>query len=1296
MRVDGRITYGREVIKAPKLPRDESERLQALHALEILDTDAEERFDRLTRLLQKSLGTPMANISLVDADRQWFKSRVGLEDSETARDISFCGHGILGKEIFEVPDALLDPRFADNPLVTGPPNIRFYAGAPLTTHDGHRVGMLCALSDQPRQLSERERTILRDLADCVEAEINVLERRRLEAQLADSQARSKTMLQAMPDIVFLVDRAGVCLESNDHSDLLLPRSEMLGRRISDILPPPVDAQWTDALSKALSDDQLVRFDYVLQQPQGLSHFEARVQPLGDDELLVLIRNISAESAAKTKLLRQQQLAEIITRVQAQFILESDRHKALDGLLNDLLAITESEYGFIAEVLQRDDGKPYLKMFSITNISWNEQTDAFYESNALQGMEFDSLETLFGGALTSGEPVIANAPDEDPRRGGLPDGHPALNAFLGVPVDRGGEIVAVFGLANRPQGYDQELVDFLEPLTATLGQLVYAARIRDQHLAAQAQVVRLSRVANETTNGVIITDAAGRVSWINDGFERISGFTLDEMRGYKPGDLLQGPDSDPAVVTEMREALEQRQDLEVDLVNYTKNGRPYWIRIHCSPLHDASGVLEGFMAIESDITSQKQAEQNLRQFKDTLDQTLDSVFMFDTEALRFTYANAGALQQVGYSREELLSMHPFDIKPDIDENQLRALIAPLLSGEQASLTFETVHQHKNGQLLPVEIFLQHVAPPEDRERFVAIVRDITERKRAEAQLKESENFLSTVLDSMPLPIFHKDKKGRYTGFNKAFESFFGKPQSELIGRSVFDIHPPELAHIYHQQDKRLFDDVQTQSYESQAKNAYSQTRDVVFHKATLTNFRGEITGLVGAVVDVTERKQADAEIHRLAYYDSLTDLPNRRLLQDRLHHAMALCRRGGGHGALIFLDIDDFKELNDSRGHDAGDRLLVEVKQRLVAGARESDTVARMGGDEFVVMLEDLSDDPEEAAIQTRQVGEKIRVDLAVPYQLGDAEYRSTASLGIALFDGHEESIEVLLKHADLAMYRAKDGGRNTVRFFDPGMQTALDERIALERDLRLALELGQLKPYYQPQVDQDRRVIGAEVLLRWLHPTRGMVSPADFIPLAETTGMILPIGHWVLRGACEQIAKWSKDSHMRHLRLAVNASPLEFRQPNFVDLVKNTLNETGADPARLKLELTESIVLEDVTAAFEKMQALKQLGIGFALDDFGTGHSSLAYLTQLPLETLKIDSSFVFNLPDSHNDAVVAQTIIAMARNLGLNVIAEGVETEPQLAFLALHRCHEYQGFLFSRPVPLELFKEYCAGSLRK
>lgn len=432
---------------------------------------------------------------------------------------------------------------------------------------------------------------------------------------------------------------------------------------------------------------------------------------------------------------------------------------------------------------------------------------------------------------------------------------------------------------------------------------------------------------------------------------------------------------------------------------------------------------------------------------------------------------------------------------------------------------------------------------------------------------------------------------------------------------------------------------------------------------------------------------------LTSYDPLTQLPNRRLFQERLQHAMAVSRRGGLHGALIFLDVDDFKTFNDTRGHDAGDRLLIEIGERIRGDARESDTVARLGGDEFVVMLENLSAEPQEAALQAGQMGETLRLALGCPYQMDGGEYHCSASLGIALFNGHEESVETLLKQADLAMYKAKDSGRNTLRFFDPAMQTALDERTALETDLRLAMGLRQFSVHYQPQIDSQGRVLGAEVLLRWLHPERGMVSPAKFIPLAEATGLIVPIGHWVLQVACRQLAAWSENTVTQELLLAVNVSAREFRQENFVDQVKEALNASGADPGRLRLELTESMVLDDVAGTLEKMKALKELGIGFALDDFGTGHSSLAYLTRLPLDTLKIDSSFVFNLPDSPNDAVVAQTIISMARSLGLNVVAEGVETEAQRDFLARHRCHVYQGFWFSRPVPLEEFEQYIAAS---
>ena len=687
------------------------------------------------------------------------------------------------------------------------------------------------------------------------------------------------------------------------------------------------------------------------------------------------------------------------------------------------------------------------------------------------------------------------------------------------------------------------------------------------------------------------------------------------------------------------------------------------------------------------------EQENKRFREIAERAVYGIAIADLDR-RLVYVNLFLAEIHGYQAEDLIGRD----------------ISVFHSTEQLAEVDKTIRLlHEKGHFAPQEIWHvdhdgtsfpmlmsgvllrdEHGEP----EYLAASSVDITERKQAEEALKESETFLNVVLESMPLPVFHIDTEGRYTGVNKAFETFFGQPRSELVGRSVFDIHPPDLAEIYHAQDRELLNEIGTQSYESQAKNSRGEIRDVVFHKATLTNFSGEITGLVGALVDVTERKQADAEIHRLAYYDLLTNLPNRRLLQDRLRHAMAVARRSSSLGALVFLDIDDFKALNDTRGHDAGDQLLVKIAGRICSVARETDTIARLGGDEFVVMLEDLSADREKAAIAIRQVGEKIRLEIACPYEITGGEFHCTASLGIALFNGHEESVDTLLKQADLAMYKAKDEGRNVLRFFDPAMQTTLDERIDLERDLRLALELGQFTPFYQAQVDRDGRVRGAEVLLRWQHPERGMVSPAEFIPLAEATGLILPIGHWVLESACRQIAHWSSQQGMQHVRLAVNVSAREFRQPDFVDQVKQVLSETDADPARLRLELTESMVLEDVGGTFEKMQALKQLGIGFALDDFGTGHSSLAYLTRLPLDTLKIDSSFVFNLPDSHNDAVVAQTIISMARSLGLNVIAEGVETEAQRDFLDLNHCHVYQGYLFSRPVSLKEFEKFCAASL--
>jgi len=445
-------------------------------------------------------------------------------------------------------------------------------------------------------------------------------------------------------------------------------------------------------------------------------------------------------------------------------------------------------------------------------------------------------------------------------------------------------------------------------------------------------------------------------------------------------------------------------------------------------------------------------------------------------------------------------------------------------------------------------------------------------------------------------------------------------------------------------------------------------------------------------EVARRQAAENEITQLAFFDHLTGLPNRRLLVDRLTQALASRVRHPRQGGLLFIDLDHFKTLNDTLGHSMGDLLLQQVAQRLLGCVREGDSVARLGGDEFVVMLEDLGSNPQEAATNAETVGEKILAALNQPYPLALSSHRSTASIGITLFGQAQDNVEDLLKRADLAMYRAKDQGRNTLRFFDPQMQAVVTATAALQADLAAAVANRQFDLFYQAQVDASQRVIGAEALLRWQRPTHGLVSPADFIPAAEESGLIISIGQWVLVSACEQLASWATRPGLAQVSVAVNVSARQFHHPEFVGQVLAALASTGANPQRLKLELTESLLVDDMEEVISKMTVLKAQGIGFALDDFGTGYSSLAYLKRLPLDQLKIDKSFVRDVLTDPNDAAIARTIIALAQSLGLGVIAEGVETGSQRDFLSLAGCHTYQGYYFSRPLPVNQFEAFALG----
>jgi diguanylate cyclase (GGDEF)-like protein/PAS domain S-box-containing protein len=582
-----------------------------------------------------------------------------------------------------------------------------------------------------------------------------------------------------------------------------------------------------------------------------------------------------------------------------------------------------------------------------------------------------------------------------------------------------------------------------------------------------------------------------------------------------------------------------------------------------------------------------------------------------------------------------------------------------------------------------------APDHTMLRAVGITQDITVRKSAE----EAQRIAATAFESHQC-MFVTDAKRVILRVNKAFTQTTGYSAEEAIGQrpSLFSSghHDPTF---YAEMNQCLKNHGNWQG-EIQNRRKCGEVYPQRLSISTVKDDTGVVTHFVAIFTDISDHKTAQAQIETLAFYDPLTGLPNRRLLMDRLDQALNASTRHARMSALLFVDLDNFKTINDTLGHHQGDLLLTQVAQRLKTCIREGDTLARLGSDEFVVMLEGLSENALDAANQSEVVGDKIIAALGHNYTLASGAYHSTPSIGVTLFGGnHQENSEEPLRRAELAMFQAKSAGRNTLRFFDTQMQAEVSAHASLERDLREAVFNQQFLLHYQPQVVGDGRLTGVEALLRWQHPQRGMVSPAEFIPLAEASGLILPIGQWVLETACTQLAAWANEPDRAHLTIAVNVSARQFHQADFVDSVLTTLARTHAKPKLLKLELTESMLVDDIEGIIAKMSALKGRGVGFSLDDFGTGYSSLAYLKRLPLDQLKIDQGFVRNIVTDPNDAAIAKMVVALAETMGLAVIAEGVEMQAQADFLAHLGCHAYQGYFFSRPLPIASLEIYAAGA---
>ena len=787
---------------------------------------------------------------------------------------------------------------------------------------------------------------------------------------------------------------------------------------------------------------------------------------------------------------------------------------------------------------------------------------------------------------------------------------------------------------------------------------------------------------------VLNNDQQEVTYLNAAFTQVFGYTIDDVPTLADWWIVAFPDPDYREWASKRwqERVEKTllsgsefESMEVHV--RCKNGETRIVVAAAAPMTAAQ--TDEHLITLFDITELKRTEHALKEsearFRQMFERNNAAMLLIDPQTGGIIDANAAACEFYGWSHDELCQMNISQI------NQLspdEVAMERQLAAKELRNYFVFPHQLSDGSLRTVEV---HTTPMEvgGRKLLISIVHDISARLAAEARVQQLLREQSVMLDNSVAGIVRVHDR-TMTWTNQAFENMLGYGSGELNGQPTRKLYVDDT--MYTEFGARAYPTILANGYYRGEIQLCRADGQLIWCNASGGLLDAETGESLWIFLDITDHKRAEDEIRQLAYFDPLTRLPNRRLLIDRLSQALISSQRRGEYGALMMLDMDHFKGLNDTLGHDVGDSLLREVSVRLASCVRQEDTVSRLGGDEYVVLLEGLGAEETTAVNRAMQVAEKIRQALSSPYLLEpkNTEYHTTSSTGLTLFLGQAETVDVLLKHADLALYQAKDAGRNTVRFFSPVMQAEIEIRAAMETALRQGLVRSEFMLHYQPQVDQIGRLIGVEALIRWQSPVHGLVPPNEFIPLAEETGLILEIGQWVLDTACAQLKRWGENPLTQDVSLSINVSARQFRRSDFVDCVRKSLTEHEVNPARLILELTEGTVLKDVEIVVLQMQELTELGIGFSLDDFGTGYSSLSYLKRLPLSQVKIDKSFVRDLTVDPSDAAIVRAILAMSHSLGLHAIAEGVETAEQREFLSANGCVFYQGYLFGRPGPIE------------
>jgi diguanylate cyclase (GGDEF)-like protein/PAS domain S-box-containing protein len=806
-------------------------------------------------------------------------------------------------------------------------------------------------------------------------------------------------------------------------------------------------------------------------------------------------------------------------------------------------------------------------------------------------------------------------------------------------------------------------------------------------ATEEQLLRLASIVECSEDAIIGKTTEGVVTSWNRAAEKMYGYTGTEAIGQDLCFLV--PSDRRGEVQTIMERIRTGQPVECfETQRVTKAGCVLDVSVSVSPIKDRSGRIIGASTIARDITQRKRFEEQLKLQSAALEAAAHAVVITDHEG-KIVWLNRAFTALTGYSKEEVLGKNPRLLKPGEHSETYYAKLWSTISlgkvwqGELVSKRKDGTTYTEEMTITPVTQDLGNAACT----HFVAIRQDVTKRKQMEEMLQNNENKYRALFEESADANWLMDEKGFLDCNSAALQMFGYSARTEMMHPA--DISPP------HQPDgtpSRAAAEQKMAAAFLHGKERFEwlhqrKNGDVFPAEVCLTALT--VSGrpmLLATVRDITDRKAAEERVRYLAYYDALTGLPNRTLLQDRLEKALASARRRKDKLALLFLDLDRFKDINDSVGHSVGDLLLQEIGERLKTWGREQDTIARLGGDEFMIMVTEVRD-----ATDAAVAAERLMDEMTAEFVVQGHSFSVNCSLGISIFPEHGADSETLIKNADAAMYSAKENGRNNFRFFTEEMNARVVERLTLENGLRLALEREQLSLVYQPQTDiATGRITGMEALLRWQHPDLGLIPPDKFIRIAENSGLILPIGEWVLRTACRQARKW-QDEGLPAVSIAVNVSAVQFRQEGFCELIRRVLRETGLGPQYLELELTESVLLANAEVMLLVVQELKAMGLTLAIDDFGTGYSSFSYLRQFRVNKFKIDRSFIRDVTVNPDDAAIAAAIISMAKSLRLKVIAEGVETEAQLSFLRKHQCDEIQGYYFSKP----LSPEQAADKLR-